>query len=452
MTDFVGRVLRPERDDWVIRSLLDIDFYKFTMGLFIYRYFRGIEVTFAFINRHLHIPLARIVDEAELRRQFDHVRTLMLERTDVSFLRGMDVYGHNMFNEEYLAFLAKLRLTPYTLTRVGDQYRLTFTGPWEVVTFWETIALSIITELFYRKLMQSMTEAELRVLFARATDKLYRKLIRIKSRPWIRFADFATRRRFSFLWLQSAIKMAREVIGGQLTGTSNTWMAFNQQLVPIGTNAHELPMVVTALANDSNKRDAQYEILRLWHDLFPMGGLRIVLPDTYGTKQFLTHMPNDLAEQVAHSWRGFRQDSGDPIAEAELILDWFARFGVDPMERGKIVIPSDGLDVDQMFTIDDALQGRIAHPFGWGTLFGNDYIGCHPRPDDEAVIDGERLRLSNSDLFRGHSFVCKVVSANGNAAVKLSNNTNKATGPKGEIERYLRIFGDSGRTTQEVVV
>ena len=229
-------------------------------------------------------------------------------------------------------------------------------------------------------------------------------------------------------------------------------MAFNQQLVPTGTNAHELPMVVTALANDSAKRMAQYEVLRLWHDLFPMGGLRIVLPDTYGTKQFLENMPSDVADKVAHSWRGFRQDSGDPLAEAKLIIDWYAQFGIDPARRDKIIIPSDGLDVDQMFSIDDELEGRIAHPFGWGTLFGNDFLDCHPRPDDEAVVRGERLGLTNGELFRGHSFVCKVESTNGNPAVKLSNNTNKATGRKSEIEKYLRIFGAENRTTQDVVV
>src|SRR5262249_12040574 len=42
MTDFIRRILRPEHPDWIIRSLLDVDFYKFTMGLFIFRYYRGV--------------------------------------------------------------------------------------------------------------------------------------------------------------------------------------------------------------------------------------------------------------------------------------------------------------------------------------------------------------------------------------------------------------------------
>lgn len=207
MADFVRRVLRPEQPDFIVRSLLDVDFYKFTMGLFIYRFYRGVNVKFSLINRHTKIPLALVVDEVELRKQLDHVRTLRLHRagpgsrgSDIYYLRGMDVYGNNMFSEDYLKFLSELSLTPYTLERDGNQYKLSFEGPWEVVTFWETIALAIISELFYRKLMQSMSEVDLHVLYARATDKVYRKLQTLNHRLSIYMADFAQRRRHGFLW------------------------------------------------------------------------------------------------------------------------------------------------------------------------------------------------------------------------------------------------------------
>ena len=66
MTDFVRRITRPQHPDWIIRSLRDVDFYKFTMGLFIFRFYRGVQVTFGFINRHLHIPVADLVDEGDI--------------------------------------------------------------------------------------------------------------------------------------------------------------------------------------------------------------------------------------------------------------------------------------------------------------------------------------------------------------------------------------------------
>lgn len=460
MTDFVNRVLRPEKHDWIIRSLLDVDFYKFTMGYFIWKLHRGVNVKFRLINRNKRLPLAHLIDEIELRDQLEHVRTLRFRRTDIYYLRGMDIYGERMFPEGYLQFLSSLEMTPYRLERVGDQFELTFEGPWEVVTFWETIALAVICELLYRKLMSTMTRAELQSLYGAATDKLFRKLRLLKSRPGLKFADFGQRRRHSFLWQQFAIGMAREIMGGNFTGTSNTWMAFNQDLVPIGTNAHELPMVLTALAPKGYRKDAQYQVLREWGSAFPQNALRIALPDTYGSAQFWRDMPKDLATEVAESWRGEREDSGNCIAGAHAFVRWLQSQGISPerIAKEKIVIPSDGLDADaseahaSMVKIHDALDGVIAHPFGWGTNFSNGFEGCHPRGDEFAVVDNMKLGLTWGELFRGQSLVIKVESADGHGAVKLSNNIRKATGHPDDIRDYVAEFGAEGQVSQEVFV
>jgi nicotinate phosphoribosyltransferase len=42
------------------------------------------------------------------------------------------------------------------------------------------------------------------------------------------------------------------------------------------------------------------------------------------------------------------------------------------------------------------------------------------------------------------SLVCKLNDANGRPAVKLSDNFQKALGPREEIERYQRLFGLAG--------
>ena len=467
MTDFVSRVLRPEKGDWAVRSLLDMDYYKFTMDYFIWMNYPGVEVEFCLINRNHNLPLAKLIDEQELRAHLNHVRTLRfgnpnpaiaMQSTNIYYLRGMDVYGTRMFPEEYLKFLATMEMTPYTLERVGDQYKLKFKGPWEVVTFWETIALAIVCELLYRKLMRSMTKAELEALYAAAKIKLDRKLRLLKARPGIKFADFGQRRRHSFLWQKYAIEVAREIMGPQFTGTSNTWMAFNQDLVPIGTNAHELPMVLTAIASPEEygftKKHAQYEVLRKWGATFPHNALRIVLPDTYGSAQFWRDMPKDLAKEIAETWRGEREDSGDPVTGALAFTRWLDCQGIDKQRilREKIVIPSDGLDVDSMISIDKALDGTIAHPFGWGTNFSNGFEGCHPRANEMAVVDGVELGLTWGQLFKGQSVVIKVESANGKPAVKLSNNIKKATGNPEEVKKYIGIFGTDGQVSQDVSV
>ena len=50
----------------IISSLLDTDFYKFTMGQLIFRSYPDVEVEFGLINRS-GAPLANFIREEELR-------------------------------------------------------------------------------------------------------------------------------------------------------------------------------------------------------------------------------------------------------------------------------------------------------------------------------------------------------------------------------------------------
>ncbi|KAK0359093.1 hypothetical protein LTR94_032670, partial [Friedmanniomyces endolithicus] len=64
------------RLDPIVRSLLDTDFYKLLMLQLIWRRFRDVPVSFSVINRTTSVQLAEEVDEAELRAQLDHARSL----------------------------------------------------------------------------------------------------------------------------------------------------------------------------------------------------------------------------------------------------------------------------------------------------------------------------------------------------------------------------------------
>ena len=427
-------MINTNQNDAIVSSLMDVDFYKFTMGQFINKNYKGTAVKFSLINRDASVPLAKIINEQELREQLDYVRTLRLQNADLYYLRWLDGYGKDLFSENYLSFLGTVQMPEYNLRVVGDQFELDFQGPWEQVTFWETIALAIISELYYRSLMRDMSKLDVKVLYANATSKLYNKLKVIKQQaPGALISDFGQRRRHSFEWQQNAVEMAQEVLGDSFVGTSNTWIARNLKLTPIGTNAHELPMVVTALYEDSLKKHAQYDTIRAWGELYGKE-LKIVLPDTYGTTQFWKNMPEDLAHNVALNWRGVRQDSGDPVIEAELFQRWL--LNKDTTEK-KVCIFSDGLDYKKIIELYNRFQGDLVTPFGWGTMLTNDFIGCDP---------------SNNPAFKPFSLVCKVTEANGNPAVKLSNNPGKATGPKDEVEKYKKIFGVDGQNEQEVKV
>ena len=128
----------------IVRSRLEPDFYKFTMGQLIWRKYRAVETTFSFKNRTAKARLGRILDVGELREQLDHARSLMFTNSELHYLRGTNEYQDRMFDERYLEFLRALRLPDYDLETRGDDLVLEFSGAWAEVTYWETIALSIV--------------------------------------------------------------------------------------------------------------------------------------------------------------------------------------------------------------------------------------------------------------------------------------------------------------------
>ncbi|MWD28330.1 nicotinate phosphoribosyltransferase [Aquicoccus sp. SCR17] len=415
--------------DPIVRSLIDTDFYKLLMCQSVFRNKPDTQVTFSLINRTTRIPLARLIDEGELREQLDHIRSLRLTRGESTWLRGNTFYGkRQMFRSDFMEWFEGLRLPPYHLEKVGDQYELTFEGTWPEVMLWEIPALAVLMELRGRAVLNDMGRFELQVLYARAMTKLWEKVETLRQYPDLRIADFGTRRRHSFLWQDWCVQAMVEGLGPAFTGTSNCLIAKNRDLEAIGTNAHEMPMVYAALAeDDAALARAPYDVLSDWHDEHE-GNLRIILPDTFGTAGFLKNAPDWLA-----GWTGIRIDSGDPATGAETAIAWWKSRGEDP--RQKLVIFSDGLDVDTIAALHEQFRGRVRVSFGWGTNLTNDFRGLVPE--------------GRLDAF---SLVCKAVSAEGHPTVKLSDNPEKAMGPEDEIARYKRVFGVGKQERMEVVV
>jgi nicotinate phosphoribosyltransferase len=415
--------------DPIVRSLIDTDFYKLLMCQSVFRNRRDTQVTFSLINRSIHIPLADLVDEGELREQLDHIRSLSLTRGESTWLRGNTFYGkRQMFRPDFMEWFEALRLPPYHLERVGDQYELTFQGSWPEVMMWEIPALAVLMELRSRAVLDTMGRFEMQVLYARALTKLWEKVEALRGIPDLRLADFGTRRRHSFLWQDRCVQALIEGLGSKFAGTSNCLIAMKRDIEAIGTNAHELPMVYAALArDDAALARAPYDVLSDWHDEHD-GNLRIILPDTYGTPGFLKNAPDWLA-----GWTGMRIDSGDPATGAENAINWWKSRGEDPTQ--KLVIFSDGLDVAKIAQLQASFAGRVRVSFGWGTLLTNDFRG-----------------LTAGDALAPFSLVCKAISANGHPTVKLSDNPNKAMGPAEEIARYKRVFGVGEQVAEEVVV
>jgi len=419
------------RLDPIVRSLLDTDFYKLLMLQMIRHLYPDVRATFALINRTTTVRLADDIDEGELRAQLDYARTVRFTKKELIWLAGNSFAGQErIFAPDFLAWLADFRLPEYELTRRDGQFELRFGGPWTETTMWEIPALTIINELRSRAATRNMDRFALDVLYARAKAKLWDKVERLRALPDLVISDFGTRRRHGFLWQRWCVEALKEGLGDRFIGTSNVLLAMDNDLEAIGTNAHELPMVLAALADDdAGVAAAPYRVLDDWRRHYA-GNLLIVLPDAFGTASFLAHAPGWVAD-----WTGFRPDSAPPIAGGEQIIAWWQAHDRDP--RTKLLIFSDGMDVDSIEATYRHFHGRVRMSFGWGTNLTNDFRGCAP--------DGTRG-------LEPISLVAKVATANGRPAVKLSDNPAKATGDPQEIARYLRIFGAKGRETSPVNV
>ncbi|MFM7446862.1 MAG: nicotinate phosphoribosyltransferase [Tabrizicola sp.] len=430
MVDIATRVWNHKwKIDPIVRSLIDTDFYKLLMCQSIFRNKPDTTVVFSLINRSTKVRLADLIDEGELREQLDHVRSLSLTRGESTWLRGNTFYGkRQMFRSDFMEWFEGLRLPAYHLEKRDGQFELTFEGRWPEVMLWEIPALAVLMELRSRAVLNGMGRFELQVLYARGMTRLWEKIERLRKIEGLRIADFGTRRRHSFLWQDWCVQAMQEGLGAKFTGTSNCLIAKNRDVEAIGTNAHELPMVYSALADsDAELRQAPYRVLEDWQEEHE-GNLRIILPDTYGTEGFLKNAPDWLA-----SWTGIRIDSGDPAKGAETAIKWWKSRGEDPTK--KLVIFSDGLDVETIEQLYAQFTGRVKVSFGWGTMLTNDFRG-----------------LVADDALAPFSLVCKALSANGRPTVKLSDNPAKAMGPKDEIERYKRVFAVGQQEVQEVVV
>lgn len=395
----------------IIQSLLDIDFYKFTMGQLVFHRRGDVRVTYGLTNRTKRVRLADHLDLGQLREELDHARTLRFSKTDLHYLRGTNEYGDRMFSEDYLEFLAGLQLPEYDLSADDGQLLVRFSGLWREAIYWETIALSIINELYSRSLLRGMSRFERDAVVAEGVQRLRAKIRTLREHPSIRFSDFGTRRRFSHRWQDYIVGVLAEELPAQFLGTSDTLLAMKHALLPMGTNAHELPMVYAALAEDDVQlRAAQRTVLDNWWDEYGWG-LSVALTDTFGTDAFFSDFTPDLAK----AWKGVRQDSGDPFIFGEKAIEFYRNIGVDPAE--KLIVFSDGLELPTILQLENRFAGRVKTTYGWGTNLTND-LG-----------------------FDNLSLVVKVVAANGRPTVKLSDNLAKAMGPAEEVERYKRVFG-----------
>ena len=401
-----------------------LDFYKVTMGNVIHQYHPDTEVTFTLKNRATEQPLSEYVSPEALQERLDAIRRQGFTLEEIAYYGGLAAQnGEARFGTDYLDYLAQLELPEVTITTNTETKDLSVEsqGKWIDVTFWETVVMSEINELYYKQLMESHGLA-IEDLYSEGDRRLDEKIAKLREHPGIKFSDFGTRRRFSADWHEHVVQRLTEELPEQFVGTSNPWFAYKYDLKPIGTFAHEMPMVYAGVADAEGKNplEGHGQMLRDWDQTY-QGDLSTALTDTFGTEFFF----NDFTPDQARNWSGLRHDSGDPIEFGERAMEFYDKNEIDPTT--KTIVFSDGLDVDTIIRLYEHFNGRVNVMFGWGTSLMND------------------LGLPANNM------VMKAARANGTATVKLSDNAGKHTGPKDQVEKYIRLTTEHNELARQAV-
>ncbi|NKI36301.1 nicotinate phosphoribosyltransferase [Wenzhouxiangella sp. XN79A] len=367
----------------IIESLLDTDIYKYSMMQAVLHQFPGAEVEYTFKCRTEGVDLRPL--KKELEREIEHLCSLTLDPDELNFLASQ-----RYFKRDFIEFLRLFHLQS-RFVEVGEadgQLSLMIKGPWLHTILFEVPLLAIVSELYTRHAHPDLD-------FGEARDRLTTKIdqVRALDRPDdFVFADFGTRRRFSRDWHDEVVKSLADALPNSLRGTSNVRLARELGLVPIGTMAHEFIQAAQALG--PRLAETQRFAFEVWAREY-RGDLGIALSDTYSLDAFL----RDFDMYFCKLFDGARQDSGDPFAWGEAMIEHYENNRVDPKTRNLIF--SDSLDIPKAAEIWHRFRDRINVSFGIGTNLTHD-TGTDPI-----------------------NIVIKMTRCNGQPVVKLSDSPGK---------------------------
>ncbi len=395
-----------------------LDYYKPTMSQFAFEQEPDAEVTFSFHNRG-NQRLLDYVKPSNLQQRFDSLRKNGWTQDELDYLGSLKTSdGQTVFNNTYLDYLRSNGLPAIEVKydESIDDLVIDTTGAWALSTFWETIVMSELNEAYFEGYLQAHGINPFDV-YEEGDRRLSEKVAILQANPDIKIADYGTRRHFSLRWQKHVVERLVSECPENIVGTSNVALADSLGIKPIGTFAHEMPMVYAGLA------DARGEDIRLSHNKFLQDWFNIygedysiALTDTFKTDFFFSDFtPEQFAE-----WRGVRQDSGDPYDFGEKLIQFYENLDIDP--KTKTVVFSDGLDINTIVALQKHFGDRIKVLFGWGTSLTND-LGIKPL---NVVMKATHV----NDLRTG----------NGADTVKLSDNPGKHTGPPELVKDYEQLY------------
>ncbi|MDF2152998.1 nicotinate phosphoribosyltransferase [Vibrio sp. CAU 1672] len=385
----------------IIQSALDFDVYKVNMMCAVDALYPDAEVEYKFVVRSDEDVSALL---PEVEAQALKLQDIKFSEEEIQYLANVAPYLSQTFLDSLRAFRfdpsQAVRFSKRTEPDGSSQLHISIRGLWRDTILYETILMSIVSEVRSRNYWAQIPYAHFQQVMADKVTYLKTELKRRKINSF-KFADMSTRRRFSYQVQRDMLEYMQCELAECLTGTSNYHLAKTMGLTPIGTVAHEWFMGHQALVN---VRDSQKVALQQWQQMFN-GALGIALTDTIGIDAFL----QDFDASLSHAYAGVRHDSGCPFSWGEKMIAHYQSQGIDPMT--KVLVFTDGLDFERALDICEYFQDRIQVSFGIGTFLAND-MG----------------RYANADgvTYQPLSIVIKMVACNGSPVAKISDEPEKA--------------------------
>lgn len=348
----------------IIKTLLDTDFYTFTMAQALLNSGRAFtKVRYRYKCRNYDLTLKTMDQDIlmkRLKQQMEYFMNLNFSEDEIGYLESIPYLKAN--------FIDRLReLTwkdrEYITYSIGEEgLEITIEGYWFETIWFEIPILATISELYSTSTALESKPPYDMLRIKRGMDKLF------YMPAGFNFAEGGTRRRFSYNYQFSILEYITKNYPNRLAGTSNVHFAKEMGIRPIGTMSHQWLMAHQSFTNIKN-----FQILALetWAKEY-RGDLGIALSDVIGFEAFL----RDFDKHFCKLFDGCRHDSGDPFKWGNLLIKHYIKNGIDP--KTKIALFSDGLTFEKMFRIYYQFYEEITPAFLIGTeLVGrpwNDYI------------------------------------------------------------------------------
>lgn len=389
-----------------IKSILDNDFYKFTMQNAVVNLYPMARAKYAFINRGHHVFPPGFAEK--LLAEIKKLELLQLTVEEKHFLKKNCPY----LPPTYLDFLQGFRYDAgeVMVEQHGGDLSVHIEGYWYRTILWEVPIMFLICELYYQQpsIIDSLgtrVDNDSVIKTARAKIEKYKSL-------GITIADFGTRRRYSYEVQKIVVETMKQSGAGTFIGTSNVHLSMQLGMRPIGTHAHEWFMFHAAKYGFKMSNPLALEN---WVLIY-RGDLGIALSDTYTTDVFF----RAFDKKFSKLFDGVRHDSGDPIEFTQKTIAHYKSMGIDPIS--KTIIYSDSLDFEKVKRIATFCKGKIGASFGIGTNFTND-VGPAPL----------NIVIKMTDAHPEHG--------EWNPVVKLSDEKGKYTGDAETIRLAKIILG-----------